>query len=350
MEFKALTGLRGVAALWVLLTHFHMKTALIIPQEQIFHPIIRLGNVAVDVFFVLSGFIITFVYHKIKSWGKKDIKTYVLKRVARIYPIHLVTLLIIVAMVVVANLLEIKVDGNYSETVGIYHLLCLHSLPFVEYGHWNYPSWSISAEFLGYLLIFPITVKVFKNSFIRKFSLLICVLLITSYSLMNYHGIYGDWQRIFRITFEFFAGSALFYAVKDNGHYSVYFKYTLPVIIVLGIISCYLFKEPVTRAILIGLTPLLVAGVATDEGVICKFLSYSPVKYLGVISYSLYMTHAIVEKIFKVIFPVTSVSNLDFMARLFIYLAHYIVPIIVAAIFYHIIEKPSRNYILKKWV
>src|ERR1700730_17710246 len=92
-QIDSLTGLRGVAACWVMLMHFREVTPTRIWQFPILDSIIANGAYGVDVFFVLSGFVISYAYATSFSarlrWN--DIYQFLAYRFARIYPVHLAT-------------------------------------------------------------------------------------------------------------------------------------------------------------------------------------------------------------------------------------------------------------------
>ena len=66
-EIKPLTGIRGFAALAVLYHHFGGKLEAIVPSLAIFSVVRNHGNLGVDLFFILSGFIMTYVIARIRE-------------------------------------------------------------------------------------------------------------------------------------------------------------------------------------------------------------------------------------------------------------------------------------------
>jgi len=95
----SLTGLRGAAALWVILFHFSflLRTHLHIPLDL---PLLREGYLGVDVFFILSGFILCHVYvSSFKQYKVREHIHFLLIRLARIYPLHLAVMLAFVLAV-----------------------------------------------------------------------------------------------------------------------------------------------------------------------------------------------------------------------------------------------------------
>src|SRR5690606_13913763 len=113
----------------------------------------------VDAFFVLSGFILTHVYQSAffesERVSGKDLFRFLKKRFARIYPLHFVTL---IGAIVFLNILRTFTDSNVELRWDhvIPQLLLFHAWGGLDGISWNFPSWSISAEWFAYLLVFPL--------------------------------------------------------------------------------------------------------------------------------------------------------------------------------------------------
>src|SRR6185437_5078025 len=90
----ALTGLRGIAAIWVVLFHLFWPGI---------DPVTRTGYLGVDIFFILSGFVLSHVYFcKEEFFTRSGYRRFLLTRLARIYPLHLATLIFL--LIIVATL------------------------------------------------------------------------------------------------------------------------------------------------------------------------------------------------------------------------------------------------------
>src|SRR5512135_3691795 len=94
-----LTGIRGIAALWVILYHYAITPLDVLRLDQIL-PFVRYGYIGVDLFFILSGFIITHVHGRdTASLAPMPVLHFLSLRIARIYPVHIVTLFGLLAIV-----------------------------------------------------------------------------------------------------------------------------------------------------------------------------------------------------------------------------------------------------------
>ena len=151
-EIGTLTGLRGVAAAIVMLFHF----VNVDPYFQRFLPnLVKRGYLGVDLFFVLSGFVMALTYGELfkHKFCAVDFKTFMMKRVARVYPLYLV-ITIVFALKYLYNFSDDTIYRQYHVVDFIGCLLLLQAWGlglFFPAG----ATWSLSAEFLAYLL-FPI--------------------------------------------------------------------------------------------------------------------------------------------------------------------------------------------------
>ena len=149
----ALQAARGLAALLVLLHHAagimaaprYMKFVVL---GGILDP---LGRAGVDLFFVLSGFIIYYVHHN--DIGRPQrLPTYALRRLVRIYPTYWVVLLLFIIIYFVVPSFQGSVDRQFNVILRSFFLI-----PFIEPGHYTIVgvAWTLSHELLFYALFGP---------------------------------------------------------------------------------------------------------------------------------------------------------------------------------------------------
>lgn len=155
-SIPALTGLRGYAALWVVLSHLSFtNTFSAVVGERLAWKhasgLLRHEYLAVDLFFVLSGFVLTHA-HARELDEQIDGRTYVrflLLRLARVYPLHLVAL----AVMLVLSAVFVTNQAWDTPANFLLHLSLMASWGFAGGVSWNPPAWSLSSEWLAYLVL-----------------------------------------------------------------------------------------------------------------------------------------------------------------------------------------------------
>src|SRR6266567_7058688 len=210
-NIPALTGLRGVAAAWVAL--FHLTVGV---------PILRYGDMGVDVFFILSGYVLTYVYAG-KLTNAADYFGFIRARLARIYPLHLVTLCVLALMVVALPDFAERYpmpEQRWGFGPFLASLVLVQNWGYFLPTSWNTPSWSLSAEWLAYL-IFPffLFATQWPRSKITPLALAgsLFLALYAEFALKGLPGLAGGGAPgMLRMTCEFAAGCLLCRAV-DNG-------------------------------------------------------------------------------------------------------------------------------------
>ncbi len=161
-QLPSLTPLRGIAALWVVIYHY---TTQCFPNLDVsaHTAFIHKGYLAVDMFFMLSGFVMTHVYCRAFTESvTKHYGSFLMARIARVYPLHLLVLILFVVTAVASRwhgatpleaLRHVPLHGSESVDAFFANIFMLQGLNAGALS-WNYPSWSISVEFMAYLL-FP---------------------------------------------------------------------------------------------------------------------------------------------------------------------------------------------------
>ena len=157
MRFSVLDSWRGLCALWVALYHFRVVGHL---SENW---VTRHGFIAVDFFFTLSGFVIAHAYGQSLNTMADRVRFFI-RRFGRLYPLHIATLAVVVAM----ETARWGVSQSLGQTVGpptfsgdtslvalVANLGLVHGLGGFLKFTWNIPSWSISVE-LAVCLIFAL--------------------------------------------------------------------------------------------------------------------------------------------------------------------------------------------------
>jgi peptidoglycan/LPS O-acetylase OafA/YrhL len=142
--FRSLEGLRGILAIAVMLGHFNVIDLLA-----------RVGlaynfQLAVDVFFMLSGFVLT--HSNYATNDEVNARTFVIKRFARLYPLHLVTLVLVGALY--------AQQGKAFDAWGVLRNVLLMHGDNYQQPMFNGPSWSVAVEFWCSLIFLVIMTRV----------------------------------------------------------------------------------------------------------------------------------------------------------------------------------------------
>lgn len=152
-----LTSFRFFAAMGVVIHHFFGSGGGI-PAGSRLDLLSIYGNLGVPFFFMLSGYILTHSYAStLEKAASLDNKQFWWKRLARIYPLFLLCLLIDIPRAVIHSSASHGMAGSAFRLAPTFVACGLMLQAWSPYlmGEWNHPSWSLSAEAFFYLL-FPI--------------------------------------------------------------------------------------------------------------------------------------------------------------------------------------------------
>jgi peptidoglycan/LPS O-acetylase OafA/YrhL len=147
VDIKPLTALRFVAAIWVVGYHYWPSLAgFPVPA------FVQKGYLGVEMFFVLSGFILSHVYLQGFGEGRFRYGGFLWARIARVYPLHLAVLAGVGVLVIAAGAAGIQMQNDIANWAALpANVLMVHAWGLAPAAAWNHPSWSISAEWFAYL-------------------------------------------------------------------------------------------------------------------------------------------------------------------------------------------------------
>ncbi len=146
-----LTCCRAIFAGWVFAYHVNLQahyTSLLGPVGVV----IEHGALGVDGFFILSGMVLAHAHPDLVPNFVQS-RLFWAKRLVRIYPVHIAMIVALASMIGAATLLHLhpRDPDRFSLRELMSHLALLHAWGASDRWAWNYPSWSISAEWAGYL-------------------------------------------------------------------------------------------------------------------------------------------------------------------------------------------------------
>ncbi len=150
-EMTDLTICRAGFAAWVFLYHVDLYAGFsggLGPAAGL----VRSGFLGVDGFFFLSGLILARVHPDLAHQPEMAPRFWA-RRLARIYPVHLATIAVLVVLLVTGLALGVspRAPERFTVLSLVENLLLIHGWGVANFLAWNYPSWSISTEWAGYL-------------------------------------------------------------------------------------------------------------------------------------------------------------------------------------------------------
>lgn len=267
------------------------------------HGLIEPANfpLAVDFFFVLSGFVLTHAY-----WQKTNrpffFRNFVIDRIARLYPVHFAVIVLLVFMNFwFTDITGTVLENNWSYQDGraytlLLNLLFLNNVGLTSHLSWNAPSWSLSVEiWVNFLLVIAL-VPISRKKFAVAVALMISVAAYLARQIMAQDDIlqFGGMLRGLEGIAIGCVAYAAFYMIKDKPFP------TLAIIIVSAVaIFCdaeLLFrhlKRPHLRDLIVSASVLTVIALSLFELRVIRRDGYvgRVCEWFGDCSYSLYMWH-----------------------------------------------------------
>ena len=158
-RLAALTRLRLLLIGWVVLYHLDLTLGAV-RDVPVLGPAIGRGYLGVDGFFLLSGFALWLGYHRRPPMGRAGWLGFLVRRLAKIWPLHALALLLLAALVglAVAAGATVHDPGRFDARDLVLQMLLVNAWETTARHAWNYPSWALSAEFAGYL-VFPLLLR-----------------------------------------------------------------------------------------------------------------------------------------------------------------------------------------------
>ena len=320
-------GLRGISIILVIL--YHLKIS--VKNQNLF----EFGYLGVDIFFVISGFVITLTL-KDKKFSLNDLKNFYLRRIKRLYP----ALIFCVALTTIFYLLfGFLFQGNNIKDTIISSLLGYSNFFFhhqsKDYFQQDFLNpfdhiWSLSVEMQFYVLYSIFLICIYKSSIKNAFYIFV----ILTFLSFLYFVILGDgfFYNTFARFWEFGIGVILFFLYKKNFSIKKNIFYISFVLLIF-----FFFFGSITGTkkieILFCLFLILILFLSTQHFKFNKFFIFKNnfFCYLGKISYSFYLFH----------FPILYFLDL-YLPRSYVLFASLLLTFCLSSFSYHYIENYFR--------
>lgn len=303
-HYEILDGLRGVAS--ILVVAFHVLETY---SGDRFHQIMNHGYLAVDFFFVLSGFVVAYAYDD--RWGKMTQWDFYKRRLIRLQP------MVIMGTIVGAALFYFQACGAFPliSSTPVWKMLLVMVIGFtmlplpipMDIRGWqemhplNGPAWSLFFEYIANIL-YAVIVRRFSKTLLTILVVLSACYLV-QYLLMGPQGdLIGGWALnptqlhvgFARVLYPFFAGVLLMRVGKLIRIKSAFLVCSLMLIVIFSVPRLggtdQLWINGLYESVCIILFFPLIVSIGAGGSITGKY-SIKVCKFLGAISYPLYITH-----------------------------------------------------------
>jgi len=360
-HIEALTGIRGVASFWVLLHHAPNLYPLgAHPLPAPLQRILDKGWLGVDLFFVLSGFVISYVYAtSMARFDAREAIRFLKLRLVRIYPAHFVATLAFAPVYIGAHFLFGYTSPNdaFSLEKLAFALTLTNGWGFDVAG-WNVPSWSVSSEWFAYLcfpLLAPLLVRLRGAAAnLTAIAAVFGVMIALAFAINDgAQFILPPHLTLTRIGSEFVVGCLLWNLYRDwQGRGARGFDVAAGFACV-GTVAISASGAPaLLDAALVGLFALLVLALALAQGPVSGLFRGRAMVYLGEVSYSIYLIHTVLllvmgQALQRVVPDAGSASPVLVAS---VYAAFVAASLFAGHLLYRFVEEPARSYLRRVWV
>jgi peptidoglycan/LPS O-acetylase OafA/YrhL len=346
-DLRPLTALRFFAALWVVLYHYWPNL-----QGEQMPALVAKGYLGVELFFVLSGFILCHVYLDAFAESRFRYGHFLWARLARIYPLHLAALIGVGVMAMAAVSLGLTIDPNILSWRSLpANLLLTQAWGMATASGWNHPSWSVSAEWFAYLS-FPgfawLALKFRDRPWVAVAAAI--GLIVAAYAVFQAGAGFSlthatiSWGAL-RIVPCFAYGCAINLAWRSGAVQRR--SLGAPVALFSGALLFFSALFGAQDALLVALFGALIIGLASLTGKVERAASGRTLVYLGEISYAMYMVCIPWQLIYiNVLCRLLPIDKAHLPLSYWLVFVGMLIP--VAALAHHLVEKPARN-LMRGW-
>jgi peptidoglycan/LPS O-acetylase OafA/YrhL len=303
-EIRALSGARALPPLVLVLFHFCEQRGYFgVPALD---ALVGKGYLWVEFFFALSGFVLIHVHGaEAKSLFRvRGLLIFLQKRLARLYPLHLATLLLLAAIVGVTRAMAPLIgqtsifDQPYHPIVSagtfVANLFLVQAWNLFGYLSWNAPAWFVSVEFL-LCILFPIYAVLARGG--RRRGILLTAAGIAGLaSLAATSGVHGlditFHNGVLRGIAAFAAGVGLAAVFRSIRHADVHLANVWQVGALAGLVFAIWFSGPsrsMNDVLVATMEMALIFALAFDKGVVARVFQTSSLVRLGEWSYAIYL-------------------------------------------------------------
>jgi peptidoglycan/LPS O-acetylase OafA/YrhL len=329
------------------------------------------GYLAVDFFFILSGFVLSYVY--LQRMEGLTFLNFAGQRFSRLWPLHIVTLFLYLGLFFLANtivgndLSDPLLWGNSTPIAFVKNIFLVHDLGVNSPLTWNFPSWSVSIEiWVNFALFFAFVALAYtKNS---KLVLVVIGGMVFTYFTVDLYNIFGGlnlghshdkvkqsvfYARLVRGFFEIFFGVLVYFGSKSLVAQTAGFSKTtiliqslVEIALIAGLIMVICTPTGNTDVLGVFIFAALLLLLSSAHETLSKTILSKPLfVFLGTISYAIYLGHMPVFEFFRQ-WPEMfgTVINPSINAALYLFSAIASVFLVAIALHYYV-EKPAQKWL-----
>lgn len=344
-KFYGIELLRFLASLAIVIFHWGLSFGFLnLDANYTYHSILKIiyahGDVAVSIFFVISGIVFSNIYLEEKE--NSSFVGFFIKRFARLYPLHILTLLLII----VIQFLFSNIFGNNQLYTfnDLYHLFLniflLLGIGLEEGRSFNSPVWTVAMEIYVYFVFF------FCIAYIKKYRILFVLLI---YSLI----IVADKTNVIELDFIrrylnlawfldyarlFFSGVFIFLIEK---------KFKDSKFLYIGTIFLFVITSSIKFYFFIFIPSLVMLFVLIDKIIISKEIK-KIFEILGSLTYSMYLLHTVT--FLYLLFILKVFDKVSFFYSNTAFISYVAATIALSLLSFRYFEKPLNIKIRKKFL
>ncbi|MBE7370833.1 acyltransferase family protein [Dermacoccus barathri] len=277
-RFRELDGLRGIAVLLVVITHYTMVFDVVFPNHESSPVQFSAGSLGVQLFFMISGYVIFMTAER-----RRSPKSFALARAVRLYPTYWAALAITVPL----SYLYLPPRPSALQIVANFSML----QNFLLVRDIDGAYWSLAREIVFYVLIALLLwagagriTSAITSWFVGVWTLAgLCIVAIEAragshLALQADHATAAEYAGLFGL-------GMLMYERRVGRRHS----WTLIIIAAVGAVACTFLKtQPADALALAGLIGLFVVTTSREAS---RWLTFRPLQFVGIVSYPLYLVH-----------------------------------------------------------
>jgi peptidoglycan/LPS O-acetylase OafA/YrhL len=345
----SLVGIRGYLSLVVVAVHLApFASAMMPPTTPYWSAVWHHGYVALDLFFVLSGFVISSGYRKVfarwPGWG--TFGKFLWARLSRFYPVHLAVLAAMVAAVVASRAAghEIPHSGNLGWDL-VRQITLTSGWGGARSLNWNGPVWSLSAEWACYLVLpvlLPLVLRL-RTAWACVLGFVVaCAIPLVAYSFLGFDDATITYEMPLPRAFgAFLAGCALCQLTHVGSRLPAWLgRVTGPLVVLSFAAIVLLARHGLPSMLSLPVVALVVPALAQERGAVNAFLAHRVSVLGGEYSVALFLVHVPwILAASLVIDPRTFPGAWGIVGTLLLLLGS----VVLAWLAYRLVERPAQR-------